>query len=378
VTTTPGALTPETQQTLFDHASRLHQLAPDQALPRDGEPFPDDHAHRQGLRPKPPRHRVQEGMEAASLLAGQFADPAAKPCDLASAFHGLYVPIHPNGHIDSAAEDADRELVLSTGRWLVRNGTDRCAVTIGLAILGAVGIEAPDVPLVQTIGLLSDRFGPLAARALKGADDAAGALLWLAERVQGWGRVYVVETLCGLRETSTYPWLLHRAVNGDFLNGYFAGKVAHTVRLHEAADRFSGEPELVDATGRLLHVMSECGGMGATLGTYPYSGVVLDAHSRALARLDPTPARIRAAAVIAGYLRRGNPADAAASAAWNAACARYIETLSSEPWADAARAAVAREDRATLWIAGNIAQGLGLSWATIPAERPRDAEEAGG
>lgn len=306
-------------------------------------------------------------MEAARLLAGHFANPAAQPRELALAFHGLYVPIHPNGHIDAAAEDADRDRALETGRWLVRNGTDRCAVTIGLAILGAVGIEAPDVPLVQAIGLLSNRFGPLAARALKQADSGAQALLWLAERTGGWGRVYVVEALCDLRDPATYPWLLQKAVDGDILNGYFAGKVAITVRLHEAADQFGSDPELVDATSRLLSIMSECEGMGATLGTYPHSGVVLDAHSRALAQLDPTPARILAAAVIARYLCQKNPAAAATSAAWNGARARYIETLRCEAWTEAARVAVARESRLMSWIAKDIAPKLGLPWATVPA-----------
>jgi hypothetical protein len=150
-------------------------------------------------------------MEAAAVLAGHFANPAAQPHELASAFHGQYVPIHPNGHIDSAAEAAGRDRVLETGRWLTRNGTDRCAVTIGLAILGAAGIEVLDIPLVQTIGLLSSRFGPLAARALKRAEGGAQALIWLAERSEGWGRVYVVEALCDLRDPATYPWLLRKA-----------------------------------------------------------------------------------------------------------------------------------------------------------------------
>jgi hypothetical protein len=204
VRTTAGPQAPETRRTLFDHASELHRQAPDLPLPRDGEPFPDDHAHRGVPRPKFPKHQVREGMDVAGLLAEHFASPHAQPHELALAFHGLYVPIHPNGHIDFAAENADRDRVLDTGRWLVRNGADRCAVTVGLAILGAVGNDAEDTPLVQTIGLLSNRFGPLAARALKQVDASAQALLWLAERVEGWGRVYVIEALCSLRDQATF------------------------------------------------------------------------------------------------------------------------------------------------------------------------------
>ncbi|WP_043726957.1 hypothetical protein [Kutzneria sp. 744] len=32
--------------TLYDHALRLHELTPDEPLPRDGQPFPDHDRHR--------------------------------------------------------------------------------------------------------------------------------------------------------------------------------------------------------------------------------------------------------------------------------------------------------------------------------------------
>jgi hypothetical protein len=307
-------------------------------------------------------------MDVAGVLAEHFVNPDAQPRYLAGAFHGLRIPIHANGHIDYAAENADRDRVLDTGRWLVRNGTDRCAVTVGLAILAAVGIEARDIPLVQTIGLLSDRFGPLAARALKQVEGGAQALIWLGERAEGWGRVYIVEALCSLRDPTTFPWLLKKAVDGDILNGYFAGKVAITGRLHEATERFGNDPELVDATSRLLWVMSECEGMGATLGPYPHAGRVLSAHSQALAQMDPTPIRIQTAAVIAQYLGRKNPTAAATSAAWNAARALYLETLAREAWAKEARSALACQDRVMVWVAKDIAPGLGLPWAEASAQ----------
>ena len=275
----------------------------------------------------------------ADVLTAHFATPDARPQELAFAFHELYVPIHPNGHIDFAAMNADRDRVLETGRWLVRNGTDQCAVTIGLAILGAVGIETRDIPLVQTIGLLSNHFGSLAARALRRVEGGAQALLWLAERVTGWGRVYVVEALCRARDPATFPWMRRHAVDGDGLNGYFAGNVASSSRLHEAIDQFSTDPEFVDATSRLLYVMSVSEGMGMPLRSYRHAGAVLSAHSRALARLDPTATRIKAAAVIAEYLGRKNPADAATSAAWNEARTRYIQTLGREEWVEQARSA---------------------------------------
>lgn len=39
------------------------------------------------------------------------------------------------------------------------------------------------------------------------------ALLWLAERVAGWGRVYVVESLCRVGGLAARPWLLRRGAS---------------------------------------------------------------------------------------------------------------------------------------------------------------------
>jgi hypothetical protein len=48
----------------------------------------------------------------------------------------------------------------------VRHSIDRNAATVGLALLAA-DWAAEDIPLIQSIGLLSDHFGPLAAEALQ-------------------------------------------------------------------------------------------------------------------------------------------------------------------------------------------------------------------
>ena len=77
------------------------------------------------------------------------------------------------------------------------------------------------------------------------------ALLWLAERVGGWGRVYVVEALCRRAGAEVRSWLLRRACDGDFLNGYFAGRVATAAHLHEAITG-AGIPVQVPRAGTLV------------------------------------------------------------------------------------------------------------------------------
>ncbi|MGW0900814.1 hypothetical protein ACWD0G_28215, partial [Streptomyces goshikiensis] len=213
---TPGTELPGSTATLYEHALRLHRQSPDRPLRRDGEPYPDEERRQSAPRRKRSRGRKPAGAGVAGILDRHFADPDADPSRLAGRFQGVEVPIHPDEHITAAARRAGAR-GRAAGRRLVRYRTDREEVLVGLALLAAVG-TAEDIPRVQTIGLLSCTFGPLAAHALERLPGGAQALLWLGDRVAGWGRVYVVEALCRLvdDDPAVRPWLLRRAVDGDF------------------------------------------------------------------------------------------------------------------------------------------------------------------
>ncbi|MEU8001088.1 hypothetical protein AB0B66_08010 [Catellatospora sp. NPDC049111] len=361
VTPEPGLL--GSQLSLFDYALRTHQENPDAPLFRDGEPYPDDEQHRgRKSRPQAPEDRRREGADVAAVLDAHFAERSAVPRDLAGAFHDLYVPIHPNDHIAAAACRVDADRVRATGRWLVQHATDRCAVTVGLALLATLW-DDDDLPLIKTIGLLSNRFGPLAARALERRSWCGGseALLWLAERVTGWGRVYVVESLCKVGSAAARPWMLRRACDGDYLNRYFAGKVATAAHLHEAITAANPDSELVDHTGLLLTIMADSGGTGITLDHYPPAAAVLQAHCEHASRLEPSVERFSIAAQLAAYLRQ----PSARRIAWpeggrEQVVGGYLSLLNRESWCAVARAGLAAGDHRVTWLAGALAPGLAL------------------
>ncbi|MGW1374196.1 hypothetical protein ACWD6P_07950 [Streptomyces sp. NPDC002446] len=365
---TSGTGLPGPQTTLFRHALRLHQQTPHTPLPRDGEPYPDEERRQREPRPRAPRDRKLVGVDVARILDDHFAAPSTVPSALNDRFPGVYVPIHPNEHITAAARTAGQVRAGEAGRWLVRNGIDTSTVTVGLALLAAVG-TVEDIPLIQTIGLLSGTFGPLAARALERLPGGADALIWLAERVTGWGRVYVVEALCRLVDghPAVRPWLLRRAADGDFLNGYFAGQVARVARLHEAAGEFGHDAEFVDHTSRLLHAMTCCEGMGTSLRQYPHAVVVLEAHNRQLGHVGPTVERYFAAATIAQYLIKETPVgsgEPGLRARWERSRTDYLALLDEEEWSDTAHEGLAAKDGRITWLTDSAAPEirLRLSW----------------
>lgn len=282
---------------LYEHALMLHREFPHGPLPKDGSPYPDaalDSAA--GRRNRSPR---KAGADVARALDKHFSVKKPSLERLAETLAGLDVPIHRNDHIAAAALRAKRSRVRRTGRWLVRHSHSRRAAVVGLALL-ATDHDERDIPLIQTIGLLSNHFGPLAAEALL-RRRAVEALTWLGDRTAGWGRVYVVEALC--RSGAGREWLLRHACDGDCLNGYFAGKVATAAHLHAAITSDHVDEQLIDHTGRLLEVMTWCDGMGMTLRNYPPAHAVAEAYTRHVSRLPTTPARLRCSTAIAEYLR---------------------------------------------------------------------------
>lgn len=356
-----------TRNSLFEHALRLHCQHPNVPLPHDGEPYPDDDEHQR----QPPGwtdDRRLEGADVAAILDAHFAAGGAPPSDLADAFHDVHVPIHRNEHISAAALRADRQRVHRTGRWLVRQSTDRCAATVGLALL-ATDWSEDDIPLIQTIGLLSRRFGPLAADALRRRRGGEQALLWLAQRVAGWGRVYLVEALCEMGGHASRVWLLRHACDGDYLNGYFAGTVATAAHLHAAITATHVDDELIDHTGRLLRIMTECGGMGMTLERYPPAPMVLAAHAAHLSQQTPAVTRYLNAAIIADHLARTEPQRLGRIAGQRDRLVRqYLDVLNRDDWNATISAGIDRDDDAMVWFTTNVAARLHLRAFTNPTE----------
>ncbi|MFE0178499.1 hypothetical protein ACFWZ2_39955 [Streptomyces sp. NPDC059002] len=215
---------------------------------------------------------------------------------------------------------------------------------MGLALVAAVA-TVDDIPLIQTIGLLSNHFGPLAARALEQLPGGTEAVLWLADRVTGWGRVYVVEALCRLDDPVARPWLLRSACDGDFLNAYFVGSVAQTAGLHEVITGPTVDDEITDHTGRLLLVMTFSQGMGTTLSRYPHAEAVLAAHLRHLERLGPSASRYCIAAWLASSLgENGDAGSIGPVQRWQPYRNGYLALLERDDWCAVARDALGAKD----------------------------------
>ena len=181
-------------------------------------------------------------------------------------------------------------------------------------------------------------------------------MLWLAQRVAGWGRVYVIEALCRHGVYASREWLLRHACDGNFLNGYFAGRVATAAHLHEAIVDTGVDDDLVDHTGRLMKIMAGCSGMGMTLADYPPAPVDLAAHAGHLAGQAPTVNRYVDAAVIANHLTDKPPNRCGCTTEQRDRIVRqYLTVLDRPDWCEAVRTGLDSTSDFFAWFVGDVA-----------------------
>lgn len=205
--------------------------------------------------------------------------------------------------VDALAERIVKEKVLapaalySIARRLVEVAADREPLKIAISLLSLVAVPE-DEELLVTVGA-HDEFALFAGVALlRSQPDPAPALWRLARRVNGWGRIQLVEQLARLEELpeALRDWLLCEGYRNYVMVEYTALPCAQAGRLHEALARESVGDALLDGAGEILSALLTTGGPAGTLDDYEEGAGALRAY---LAHIERRSARLRDFTVIA-------------------------------------------------------------------------------
>lgn len=231
---------------LLEHAQRLHQLSPDGPLPRAGWPYPggaDD-------RPKVPYPERQ--IATAAVIQTFLGNPALSAQDLHDQCAQLAVRQSDVIRIIDKISPTPSTRLLEAARWLIRNGTDRRAVLIGLGLLsGNAGHD--DISPIKTIGLLGFA-DQLAAKTLAEVPGTEHDLIWLANRSRAHVRTYVVRELAGNPDPGIRDWVC--STPRELLSSELARHIAEQHRLPELLSQEIVDDARWDQTGNLLLAMS--------------------------------------------------------------------------------------------------------------------------
>ncbi|MEU0116636.1 hypothetical protein ABZ137_23795 [Streptomyces bobili] len=140
--------------------------------------------------------------------------------------------------------------------------------------------------------------------------------------------------------------------------------------LHEAVAESGADADVVDRTGRILHVMTYCEGMGTSLRRYPHAVALMEAYLRHLRRLGPTVERCFAVATVATTSPRrpalltdevpGIGEVPGIKERWDEARASYLALIDRTEWCEVARGGLADGDQRLMWLATKMAGDLRL------------------
>ena len=248
------------QVSLFEYARRLHLLAPDGPLPGGGRPFPDG-----GDSPRTTPY--QERRSALVAVLREFiADKALSGWDLHDRCAHLAISSRDVTQVLRATPEPSPRL-LAAARWLIRNGTDRRAVLVGLGLMCG-SAEHSDVPVIKMIGLLcfADQ---LAVNTLAQIPSAEHDLIWLAERSRRHARYSAVQALAGNPDPGVRRWVL--ATPRELLSSDLARRIAEGHRLAEQLERGIVDDDLWDQAGNLLLAMTSTRNYQSEISRYEHA-----------------------------------------------------------------------------------------------------------
>ncbi len=302
-------------------------------------------------------------------------------------FYDLIVCDEVLGKIDSLLDAvstspaADPERLRALARWLATESPDRGAVKMGIALLGI--LQPPlDTAVLTTLGM-HEEFTLFAGVALSNTleEPAREEALWsLAKRVEGWGRIHLVERLSNTQNAQIKDWLLREGYRNSVMFQYLAYPCAVGGELLHALQANDIDEALLHGAGDILQALLE-GGPAQDMGDYADGADATALYLEHLARRMP--------ARLADYLIASDVAHFVANddqdwaryevGGWTAQGRARIAALAQAIVADDRWLALVQEglrskDDADFWTAATAAERLGLDPWEVRFERQHKGE----
>ncbi len=332
-------------------------------------------------------HAGGGGSDDTSARAVAAADAFARACESPSesnlrALHDLLLGDSVLGFIDPmiselAAREPDAASLHALGRWLATTSSDRGAVKVGLAIMGATGVQDDrDLDIVRTLGAHEDLTLYAAVALRNGLPDPTQELWAMARRVDGWGRIQCVERLTTTDDPAIRDWILREGFRNTIMDEYLAYTAATTGGLLDALRVDHPDRELLTSAGQIFEALVR-GGPAEDLDDYADGADAIDVFLRHMDAGGGTIGDLNAVASIRSWL-------ADADADWEDRVTRGWTTqrrvdllrrceafLRRPEWPERIGTAVRSSDRAVSWAADQAAKALGIDTFDLLVERIR-------
>ena len=257
----------------------------------------------------------------------------------------------------------DARVYHDVASWLVRQGEHREPVKFGMALLGKAATPE-DLEVLRVLGRHEELTLYAAVALARQSDDAERELWQLAQGVDGWGRIQIVERLAGTERPEIKAWLLRGGFRNAVMDEYTAYTAATTGDLVAALEGPVDDELLAGAVGILRALLA--GGPAEDIGDYAEGPRALRMVLERV-RADPTTAEqgLLARDVVA-LLDSDGDGDRVphwTPDARSALLALAREVLADPAWRGVVEAGLGADD--TFWAADDLAQHVGVD--TFPA-----------
>ena len=249
--------------------------------------------------------------------------------------------------------------------WLVRQGEHREPVKFGMALLGKAATQE-DLDVLRVLGRHEELTLYAAVALARQSDDPERELWQLAQGVDGWGRIQIVERLAGTERPEIKAWLLRDGFRNAVMDEYTAYTAATTGDLVAALEGPVDDELLAGAVGILRALLA--GGPAEDIGTTPKARGRSGWSSSWSACTPPPPSRGCSRSEVVALLDSDSDGDGDRVPHWtpearSALLALAREVLAHPAWPRVVEAGLGADD--TFWAADALAQHVGVD--TFPA-----------
>ncbi len=273
--------------------------------------------------------------------------------------------IDPLLELIAERQDLDAERLEELAVWIAKNAPDREPVKFAIAVLG-IAQGSDNSTLLLTLGR-HEEFTLYSAVALSNTAGAGAEkmLFELAQHVDGWGRISIVERLADTTDPQIKSWMLREGYRNSIMYEYLAYTCAVAGGLRAELEKNTVDPEVLNGAADIIQALVT-GGPAENMDDYADGAVV---SQRFLHHLGKEPRGI-GELIGVDYIQRfldEEEADwtARESRGWtqelrNELGKRAAEIKTLPYWNEVVSAGLASDDRAVFGEADIAARAIGL------------------
>lgn len=257
------------------------------------------------------------------------------------------------------------------------------ALKFGIAILGLCQNKSV-LNDIKILGL-HDEFTVYSSIAIANLSDNAENDLWeLAKKVDGWGKIQLVDRLS--RPDLSEPiknWLIYDGYKNSIMYEYLAYTCAINGELHKKLETDEITHELFKSASDIIEALIAIGGPAEDITTYPFASQVIQDFIRHAKNQGTDISGFNALHKIKDFLTElQNDIGEQKENGWNQdiisnCIIEIVEILNSRDWKVAVYEGLKSNDNVMYWNAKQAAEKLGINlWETVWAklqEKPLDS-----